>query len=110
MNQGNKNVILNMKFSDSERHLAVLVGRKTLNRTNLITHLIILEQDEINQTYLFRYFRKLPSKIKDSCIQFEFLLDNNNEILFTDRSQIFKYNFMNLELKQFFKFKELLNC
>ena len=86
MKQGSKNVILNMKLCHSERFLAVLVGRKTLNRTNLVTHLIILEQDELDRNYLFRYFRKLPSKIKDSCVQFEFLLDNNNELLFTDRS------------------------
>ena len=57
-----------MTLSNNERYLAVLVGRKTLNRASLITHLIILEQDELNQNYLFRYFRKLPSKIKDSCI------------------------------------------
>ena len=79
-------MILNMKLCHSERFLAVLVGRKTLNRTNLVTHLIILEQDELDHNYLFRYFRKLPNKIKDSCVQFEFLLDNNNELLFTDRS------------------------
>jgi len=42
MKYSSKQVILNLKLSHSQRYLAVLVGHKTLNRTNILTHLIIL--------------------------------------------------------------------
>jgi hypothetical protein len=82
----------------------VLVGRRTLNKTTLINHLIVFEQDELNKTYLFRYNKKLPSKLKESCAQFEFYLENINEVLFIDQAQIFKFNFINLEVQIYFKF------
>ena len=67
LKQLNYCIILNIKLCKSERFLAVLVGKKTLNKNVVVSNLIIYEQDELNCNYLLRYNRKLPNKLKDSC-------------------------------------------
>ena len=63
LKQLNTSIILNMKLSSNERFLAVLIGKRTLNKNVVLSNLIIFEQDELNCTYLYRYNRNLPKKI-----------------------------------------------
>lgn len=100
--------ILSIKLCQSERYLAILLGNKT--DEDCITSLLIFEQDIENQTYNSKYQRLLPRMLEKVCKEIEFFNQNVNEIIFTDFSQIFRYNYVSEEFQVYFDFSSNLNC
>ena len=84
------------------------MGNKT--DEDCITSLLIYEQDIENQTYNSKYQRLLPRMLEKVCKEIEFFNQNVNEIIFTDFSQIFRYNYVSEEFQVYFDFSSNLNC
>jgi hypothetical protein len=99
-----------VKLCQSERYLAVLVGHRLQNNQDNIKYLIIYEQDLQNKNFMFKYVRILPQKLAAVGREIEFYNKNVNEILFTDYSQIFRYNHIRMEVQTYFDFSSNLNC